>query len=776
MNKKIVATLAFMIFIISSIADAYDNEDTHRRITKTAISASKLDNYLSQNLGFVKGWEDKIRGNTIMYWLIEGSYLEDIPACRAANHFHNPLLPWDQSYMTDQPSFIDAWCWDWKPLYSNVTWATGYYAPPPDGTKVSFSYFSSYDPYNWDRARDYYYKALTLTAKEDREIYFSLTFQTVGHVIHLLQDVSVPSHTRNDFQSHLYKNNQGFFSRYGFFDRYQPYEKYMKINPWLVSVANPAGNFPSFNNTRLTDFWDTNQYTGSNPSTATNIGLAEFSNANYFSDYTIPSNNPTTEHVFPRPSINNAEYQICTDYQHNSSDKRKYVSRKNKGACPPISTERKADHFATASLFNAESAITNSNISNLKLWLDNNVHNTYAKDLLPRAVGYSAGLLDYFFRGNIEITLPDSGVYAQTDNPAAGFTQITLLAKNTTPNNQQMNDGTIELVVGYRRAIDDPFRNYPEDYPFQAENEISYIVVPEINGIRSIPGDGSVELTFDFSQKPIPLWAINVFIRLIYHGRLGNEEGAVVVGFKDISEPTPMDFFNDMDQICLNGIMYTAGSAEAIEQGDTNHDGILDWDIYPHDLKDIYYKVSPVTNPQYASSANSNFVIPSLSAGYFVKASYILTDYTFTYNSYQTLIKTMREDPWYHPSWRTVLYPGIAIKNQVEYEEDPAVCAPMSAPCHIWWYPTFLDYRGVLSWWGGGIMFINNAYPENSECSCYQGVLRNCMSGTQTLKAADRVGNKTEVLREDSADGTAERNNAQMLPLTQKQRRILPDR
>jgi hypothetical protein len=402
---------------------------------------------------------------------------------------------------------------------------------------------------------------------------------------------------------------------------------------------------------------------------------------------------------------------------------------------------------------------------------DEKCHEAYAQKLIPRAVGYSAGLLDYFFRGNIEITLSDSGVYAETENPATGFTQIKLLAKNTSANGEQMNDGTIELVVGYRRAIDDPFLNYPVEYPFRAEDEISYIVVSEKNGIRSIPGDGSVELTFDLSEKPIPLWAINVFIRLIYHGQLGNEGGAVVVGFRDISEPTPMDFFNDMDQICMNGIMYTAGSSEAIDQVDTNNNGIPTWDVYPHDISDIYFRTSSESNPRYASDTNYNVAVPYLNAGYSVRASYVLIDYTFSYNSYQTLIKKVDNDIWLHTAWTSVIYPGIAIKNQVEYEEDPEVCAPMSAPCHIWWYPTFLDYRGVLSWWGGGIMYINNAYPQNSECTCYQGVLRNCMSGVQTLRAADSVG-KAGALQKDSADDNATENNAQMLPLAHKQRRI----
>ena len=478
-------------------AYAYDNVTTHKKVTEKAVDNSQLRNYLKQNFGYASGYEEKIRGKRIIDWLIEGSYLEDILACRASNHFHNPLLPWGQSYMTDQPGWIDEACLDWKPWFSNITWATRFLAPPPDGAKTTFGLYKTYD---WDTARQVYYRAITNTDKFYRDMAFTDTFVTLGHIIHLLQDMSVPAHTRNDFQSHLFINNNNPF------DRYQPFEKYVEINPTLVATANPAGNFPSFTNTRLTDFWDTNQYTGSNPSTGANIGLAEFSNANYFSNYTILSNGPTLEHNFPRPSINNAEYQICTDYQHNSSEKRKYVSRKSKGACPQLSTERKADHFATASLINAESLITNSNISNLRLWLDNNVHNTYGKDIIPRAVGYSAGLLDYFFRGSIEITLPSNGVYSLTDNPAEGFKQLTLLARNTTSNGDEMNDGSIELVVGYKRAQTDPFQSgfVPVD------GEFTYIVVPEANNIRTITKNGSTELTFNIAQG-LPLDAKRLF-------------------------------------------------------------------------------------------------------------------------------------------------------------------------------------------------------------------------------------------------------------------------
>lgn len=38
--------------------------------------------------------------------------------------------------------------------------------------------------------------------------------------------------------------------------------------------------------------------------------------------------------------------------------------------------------------------------------------------LAPRAVAYSAGLIDYFFRGRMEIAPPDDDVYAILDHAA----------------------------------------------------------------------------------------------------------------------------------------------------------------------------------------------------------------------------------------------------------------------------------------------------------------------------------------------------------------------
>jgi len=215
MNKKIMVTFIFVAIMVSSVVDAYDNVDTHPRITKTSAPASKLDVFLKQNLGMVNGFKSAVRGKQIIDWLQEGSYAEDTPPCRAVNHFHNPLLPWDQSFMSDDISgdaylvrqWCEGWGWRYQDRRSAITWATAYLAPPPSGEKVNFSRDMSTSPFTWDLARHYYHQALTLKTKEYRDQYFAATFKTVGHVLHLLQDMGVPAHTRNDFQSHLFRTS-----------------------------------------------------------------------------------------------------------------------------------------------------------------------------------------------------------------------------------------------------------------------------------------------------------------------------------------------------------------------------------------------------------------------------------------------------------------------------------------------------------------------------------------------------------------------------------------
>jgi hypothetical protein len=725
MRNKILLTILILIFPSITVINAYDTDNVHPLLNENALFQSNVDNYLKTQLGFANGIKEVFKTKRITEWIKDGAKLEDETVCRSRNHFHDPLKSWDSAGLSNP--VVDSYCllfgYEKFSADSSLIWA--------QKQSINFWYDSLW---SWPKARNYYYKALTTTTKDDREKHFAYAFRALGQITHLIADSSVPAHVRNDI--HVFP-----LSKFGISVGSPTYESWARDNyrtlPYTGMQIDQSIFLQAVNNALapapISALWDQDKYTGTNPNVTAGsiIGIAEYTNANFFSEDTIFADQP-----YPA-------WSSVTEYDEEIAIGKLRTNLRKTGDGETVT------HLAAGKWFYK---YLPSNKKSLGLKLDDVVYADYAQKLIPRAVGYSAGLLDYFFRVNIEITRPDSGIYAQT-TPDQGFSRVTLLAKNTTSTGEEMTDGSIELVVKYKLAIDDPFRNYPPDYSFRAAPEFSYIVAPEANGIRSIPRGNPVELTFNLGNS-IPLWAIDVYLQVVYKGRLGNEDGAVVVGLKDISEPTPIDIFNDMDRICLKRNFYVAGSSGAITAVDTdetigNNNGIADeWDIYPHDLKDIYGRISPVDAPRYASPANYNLLVPYLNAGHYVRALYVLADDTFNNNFYQTWVKKDPGDAWAHGSSVTDIFFGKAVKNQTDYVEDPNICAPMVAPCTIWWYPTFLSYRGTETWWGSGIMYINNAYPLNSECSCYEGILRTCpiqqlsrseSGGLGTLSAQDNV-------------------------------------
>jgi hypothetical protein len=434
MKRRIILCVFIFVTFYNSHLFSHDNNIVHQKITDKAAQASKtLINYLARNPDF-NGLDTEFLGQSILWWLRDGSTIEDIPDCRAVNHFHNPLLSWNQSGMSDAPWYVNTYCTSWSPYFSNITWATGFLTAPPNGQKATFSTDPGYAPNTWDYARLAYFWALTADSKDMREHNFAVTFQALGKVLHLLQDVSVPAHVRNDFSSHL--TFTGFCDPFGvcyyinlFTWFNNPFEYYVLAYNNLIDTAGSSP--PTFQNPLLTDFWDTGQYSGANPSKSLSQGLAEYTNANYFSNETIPNNNPSTGHVFPFPVLDSVNYQICEDYEPYGTNTRKYISREV--VCPPVTEARTVDHFAAVSLKNKAQLITNGNIASLKLELDDNVHNTYAKNLLPPSIGYSAELLNYFFRGRMEVK--EMPVF---DHQNQKLVTLFVKVRNTTPTQETM--------------------------------------------------------------------------------------------------------------------------------------------------------------------------------------------------------------------------------------------------------------------------------------------------------------------------------------------------
>ena len=295
-----------VVLVSPGPSESFDDRVTHPLLTRQGITLSTLDSFLVQDLALASGVNTLVeRGSgarrPIRIWLEAGSELEDAPPCRARNHFHNPLRPFASSGVTDLPAFVRGACADtpFAVTRSNVLWGTRFVSPVEKGPGAG-------NPFDWDAARLAFREALIGGAPGEREAALARTFETLGHVAHLIQDLAVPAHVRNDFQAHLQYLNP--FAGYGRWTE-NGLERIVRRNPQLVTQAAPAATTLTidFSGRPLTRFWDPDLYTGATPSRDTAQGLAEYTNANFASPYTIltdafPESDPKSQHAQGGPT------------------------------------------------------------------------------------------------------------------------------------------------------------------------------------------------------------------------------------------------------------------------------------------------------------------------------------------------------------------------------------------------------------------------------------------------------------------------------------------
>jgi len=164
--------LGLVIFLVSvRPAIAYEVE-THRRMSDLASRRSSSNETLTEALGLSRGLNEEIARRSLLNWLAEGSVKEDRIA-RYLNHFHNPTA--------------DSWLgagFGGNFGQSAILW----------GQNAD----QEFPSWSWLNVRQYYLDALTARRKGDRDQALADTFEGLGRLIHLIQDVASPAHTRND--------------------------------------------------------------------------------------------------------------------------------------------------------------------------------------------------------------------------------------------------------------------------------------------------------------------------------------------------------------------------------------------------------------------------------------------------------------------------------------------------------------------------------------------------------------------------------------------------
>ncbi len=582
--QRKIFLLFTIIFFFSTVRTMAWQDKTHMRLTRRAAENSQLKKGdLMLRLNLDKGlnhetlalpylsWFSITNNQMVLSWMRYGAVREDsanwilggeIPVSgrRFDNHFHTPLRDYSSAGLDD-------WVLVKKVIPYHATGDSSILWSQNLGENNQEEFPGGDN--SWQQVRRYYYSALTTPSdsngsNEWRTFNFISTFTGLGHQMHLLEDMAVPEHVRND--------------------AHPPGQKYgsLQFEAWTEEFAGKDGdmidNFalnPIFPTIDLNDrffskdyvqtakLWDSDQYLyGVTPTTNTNWGLSEYTNSNFFSEDTIFSApedyfSVPSRHQFPFPKVSSTNLnELMQDIlqpqeitaEDGFTDRLLYVSK--------VADGEQIDHFLSCIYleseirdFQIQNSMTDMLIYGNAFFRDEMCHEDYAEKLVPRAVGYAAALVDYFFRGKIEIALPssenpaepgaeakDDGVYAFTLDPGRGFEEITLMARNVTPD-EEMTNGEVKLLIRYRVCPGDPFM---PDAPAPLVDRPHFQVAeplpdPETRlAVAGIPADEWIKLKFDISSQPIPMNAVDVNFTLVFKGDLGFEtETGVAIGFRD---------------------------------------------------------------------------------------------------------------------------------------------------------------------------------------------------------------------------------------------------
>ena len=577
---KIYIALIIMSMGIPMSSQAYDFNTVHPEINSHAVSQANLDYILKNRFGFSNGTTTVLNEREIGQWVAYGGRQEDQPERRGLHHFFDPLETWDDAGLFN--------------FDSSLLWATQ--SQDMDGGSHS-----------WIDARNFFYSGLTATTKAEKETNLAESFRAIGHVMHLVADLSVPAHVRNDpHPSEVYYRDP---------DPYETWTEYEEAHhPGLLIYTGPDSNYDTSIFGRavnleeypfpISALWDQDRYDETNPEETWSdqqVGLAEFTNVNFFSSDTIELNTLLADYTHPALWDTNAS---DLDFAHpevipsedGKSDNKIYVKRRVNGV---------DEYNLYAACYWTSDCFEKGHVEHSTPVLDDVVHRDYAAQLIPRAVGYSANLLNHFFRGELEITASNSFLYGIIDGSIEPhqFTQIRAKVRNITPDNEILN-GTLVAIAKYRKRTDyQPDLSTDPPIEISREEEFSYSVSAPIV-IGALSSTIPEEYIFDFSEVPIPAGVTDLYLQVVFKGTLGNEKDiAVAVGTKDLNEPMHVCTFNSTDRVYINDYDVTGLNYGILRTGyqilrnetlfaafDFDGDGILneisegEIYIYPHTM------------------------------------------------------------------------------------------------------------------------------------------------------------------------------------------------
>jgi hypothetical protein len=478
-----------------------------------------------------------------------------------------------------------------------------------------------------------------------RSTLWASSLKNLGHVAHLLQDQASPQHSRGERHNHTCKGYEAAFNQdeatrtYENFTNFRyvsvlnrstrpdPYtatndceeEKWMSmfaeagqfedeqsITAWTPTTAYPVPKFAEAHR-----FFTTRA--SSDPTDPDDIplaqldqraGLGDYANRGFFTQDKGPG-----QYQSPPPDLRSPFYVRTAEgpivVPGFGTVKIRQLLWKVPDAANPGFVDPGGDLFGKTPIASTSFLCEVGDLGTLVacytrpiLTLSN--YNQMADMLIPRAIAYTAGLIDFFFRGKLEVTAIDQRLVAvvnqgephtvtaegypiKPNGQIFGFEKIRVKVRNITSSitesgsgrvvEQTATNGRLLAVARYHRnacykrdlsgerqrrfaappalIVNEPSCNGSPTRTVHQEISVSAPMM--ITDVSMLPAGTPLEKIFDFSADPIPINATDLFIQIVYRGTLGEEADGIAVGTLDVREPSFLSAWNNTDYAFTEG-------------------------------------------------------------------------------------------------------------------------------------------------------------------------------------------------------------------------------
>ncbi len=423
--------LALAILLLSSPVRAYEPASTHAGMTeRAALNGNLLHGYLTSVHGLplgvfepvrlhldmvpylhrldlrdalgaldpLKGYKPDSRGYArALAWLAAGSVIEEIPFSRGRHHFLDPRTGkglrnssgrWGMSLRLRILDSLDG-----GGSFGGIITGSNFNLRGKSALRwARYAHNGLSLPQHW-RHR---FAALTAPTLAARRHHLAMALLTAGALLHLLQDMAVPAHVRNDFaRTYLARRSNIEL------DRASAYESLVRRRYGRAGIPKVTGKPPRFSH--FDDYFRNGRSTG----------LAQRTQRGHFSLGSLPPQMRLTPRMTMTGILAALRKRAPFPY-------------------PRVSTLRLSAAGGAGLYYSTRSnpylfAYRIAPGGHLQVTLDDRCYRSSATRLVPLAVRYSAGLLAFLLRGRISMRRKGNKLIAQLSGVGLGRGKATLL-------------------------------------------------------------------------------------------------------------------------------------------------------------------------------------------------------------------------------------------------------------------------------------------------------------------------------------------------------------